>query len=247
MARQIIEQEGTLTPGVASAALPIFEGAHSLTVHNWHASADMTLTTNGQVFTIKAGYERMLTGVEEYLSYTLLSASAVPYTVTITSGAASSSVGPNNVPAAGSITEALLEPASDPNVLNVERSFYAVLDVGPGIATGTTLFGPTLPANARVIRARCQVKIAFTGGAGATLGLGFVTDAVGGFRAAAILSDATTIDLTSATWQSTLAAGTVATDLQLAATPRQLAAVVGVSPLTAGKLAIHGTYVIQLP
>ena len=239
--------------GATTQTVMVPKGATWIVISNDDGAAVLTAVISGSSCKILAGEVRTFGGVE-YAQQIVLSSDTNPTACRVASGTGdvppqiaklngtTSTANLGN----GAVTEVKLQAASTVDVLGAERSFIAVYDFNNnGGGVGNILFGPTLPARARVVRARCQVKTAFTGGAGAQVALGFLTDAPGGFRVAAVLNDATSIDLTSATIQNTLAVGTLITDLQLAATARQLACVVSVAALTAGRIVIHGTYEVM--
>lgn len=154
------------------------------------------------------------------------------------------------VPIGPKIGEAIGSVAAAATTMNVrlsqpdgeQVSGVAILDATGGLAIGDTAFGPTLPKGARITEARYRVLTTFTSATdAATIGLGFDTDDVDGIVASNDIADAS--NPWDAGWHETIQGGAVADYSVKLTAARRFEAVVAIEALTAGKLALHYTYV----
>lgn len=256
-AANIVRLEGALLLAVPQTLTTGFLGqpAASLLVKNDDATDSLTVTIAGQAMIVAAGEQRTFTGIEgnDVVSFANLSGASVstPFrAVASTSLTPPSLIGPVSGPvvtasiADGAITEAKLQPASVEDVLNADRSFVAVLDLSAGLGIGATqAFGPTLPDNAIVTYAWWEVETNFAAAAGGTLALGVAVDAAAGIKAATIFSDATY--QTPGNVAPGIPTGTAVTGFTTKTTAaRRFLATAAVGAFTAGRLILHGNFVV---
>jgi hypothetical protein len=241
------------------------QGHASLALINDDATAVVTVTLDGQVMTLPPNTQLKVTGTgnSKILSLTstvnptalrlMTSPSKVPPEFLQPNGGLVATANIVN----GAVTEAKLQAAGTLDVLGVERTFTVDFDTADLDANGVSnltaaahpIAGFTLPDNAIVTWAAYEVVTTFqspTGPDDATIGIGVETDDATGIKAAVAINVATNYDtgfrgtaLTPAT-ATGVALGTVKT----AAAGRHVLVTIGVEAVTAGRMVIHGRYVI---
>lgn len=141
------------------------------------------------------------------------------------------------------INKGQVNPNLGADGLHNKGTFRATFDATGGKAIGAHGLGVTLPDNAIVTRSWYEVLETFTSeDDSATIALGVPTDGAAGIKAAVAISNGAN------PWDAGnvegIQTGTAANFLTKLTAARELTATVAVQALTAGKLILHGEYVI---